>query len=143
MQWLCEKMSPKVLKSTGFRPFLLSFSSMLDARKWPRIHDKMTQKTPILAFGGAARACSFLVGGRAEKNSFFILLGQYELDRGGEQPSTAFPCPPPRPTLLPASISPPHTHTGWTLQPTSHGTLQPTLHGLRSPVYMVSSAYMI
>ena len=40
---------------------------MLNAWKWPQIHDKMTPKTPILAFGCAVHAPFFLLGGGTEK----------------------------------------------------------------------------
>ena len=43
----------------------------LDAGKQLQINVRLTQKLPLFAFGGAARAVSFLVGGRAEKKSFF------------------------------------------------------------------------
>ena len=43
----------------------------LDAGKQLQINVRLTQKLPLFAWGGAARAVAFLVGGRAEKKSFF------------------------------------------------------------------------
>ena len=50
---------------------------MLDAGKQPQIKVRLTQKPPIFAFGGAARAISFLVGSRAETDSIFLTFRHY------------------------------------------------------------------